>query len=102
MKTMTKLFALGGIAALGGVGGFAAIRAGRRRAAARKSQIDDFSFLSDLDEPVVVTDEVIVVTEAGPYEVDMELIPTDDLQPQQEAAGEPSSFDIPGRGAGPR
>ena len=38
--------------------------------------MDSFD-LTDLDEPVVVTEEVIIVTEAGPYEIDMEMIPGD-------------------------
>ena len=55
-----------------------------------------------------MTEEVVVVTEAGPYEIDMELIPAEDAQnenqaqsqqPQQQDA---SSFEMPGRGAGPR
>jgi hypothetical protein len=72
---MTKFFALGGLAAAG-AGAFAAARA--RRASKRKQAVDEAFDFSDLDEPVVVTEEVVVVTEAGPYEIDMELIPVDD------------------------
>ncbi|HEY5946258.1 MAG TPA: hypothetical protein VIV40_12235 [Kofleriaceae bacterium] len=68
---MTKMFALGAL----GAGAYGAVRA-VRRAAAKKQQVDQFD-LSDLDEPVVVAEEVVVVTESGPYEIDMELIPAD-------------------------
>lgn len=91
---MTKLFALGGLGALG-AGAVVAIRAARR-ASARKQQIDAFDY-GDLDEPVIV-EEVVVVTEAGPYEIDMELIPAD--EPKQDIAS--PNVDMPGRGAGPR
>lgn len=72
MKAMTKLFALGAL----GAGAYAAVRA-KRRTAAKNHQMDAFD-LTDLDDPVIVTEEVVVVTEAGPYEIDMELIPGDD------------------------
>ena len=68
MKTMTKMFALGGASLLAGAGAFAAIRA-KRRAAAKQQAIDAFDF-TDLEEPIVVTDEVIVITETDPYAFD--------------------------------
>jgi hypothetical protein len=80
MRTMTKLFALGGFAAAG-AGAFAAVRA--RRAAKRQQQVDEAFDFSDLDEPVVVTEEVFVITEATPYDIE-------------------DDFEMPGRGAGPR
>lgn len=69
------MFALGALGALG-AGTLAAVRA-RRAAAAKQQQVDAFDY-GDLDEPVIVTEEVIIVTEAGPYEIDMELVPADD------------------------
>jgi hypothetical protein len=48
------------------------------RRAAKRQQVDDAFDFSDLDEPVIVTEEVVVVTEAGPYEIDMELVSVDD------------------------
>lgn len=92
------MFALGGLVALG-AGSYAAIRA-KRAATARQQQIDAFDF-ADLDEPVIVTEEVVVVTEAGPYELDMELIPADD-QAQQAKPSDETEFKMPGRGAAPR
>jgi hypothetical protein len=65
MKAMTKIFALSGLAAAAGAGVFAAARA-RRNSAKRQQQIDSFDF-SDLDDPVIVTEEVVVITEADPY-----------------------------------
>lgn len=104
MKTMTKLIGLGAIAG----GAFAASRIAKRIAARREQQsIDDAFDFGDIDEPVVVTEEVVVVTEAGPYEIDMELVPVEEAQnenqaqPQQQQQ-DASSFDMPGRGAGPR
>jgi hypothetical protein len=95
MKAMTKLFVLGAVSA----GVFAAVRA-KRRTAAKTQQMDAFD-LGDLDEPVIVTEEVIVVTEAGPYEIDMELIPADD-RAQNQNQQDQSSFEMPGRGSPPR
>jgi hypothetical protein len=95
MKAMTKLFALSAL----GAGAYAAVRA-KRRAAAKTSQMDAFD-LSDLDEPVVVTEEVVIVTEAGPYEIDMEMIPGDN-QAQNQNQQDKSSFEMPGRGSAPR
>jgi hypothetical protein len=64
------MFALGAL----GAGAYAVVRA-IRRGAARNQQLDVDAFLSDLEEPVVVTEEVIVVSEAAPYEMDMEMMP---------------------------
>ena len=95
---MTKLFVLGAI----GAGAYAALRAKKATAAKtqRMNAVGSFD-LSDLDEPVVVTEEVIIVTEASPYDIEMEMIPGDDRaqnQNQQDA----SSFEMPGRDAPPR
>ena len=68
------MFALGALGALGAAGTVAAVRA-KRAAAAKKQQLDDAFDFGDLDEPVIVTEEVVVVTEAGPYEIEMELVP---------------------------
>jgi hypothetical protein len=65
MKAMTKLFALGAL----GAGVYGAVKASQRAAANRKTQQMDAFDLSDLDEPVIITEEVIVVTEANPYEL---------------------------------
>jgi hypothetical protein len=64
MKDMTKLFALGGAAAVG-AGVLGVVKMAKRRAAkkAQQHEIDEFDF-TDLDEPVVVTEEVIVITPA--------------------------------------
>ncbi len=113
MKAMTKLFALGAV----GAGAYATVRAlMHARAKHQQQEIDAFDY-GDLDAPVVVAEEVVVVTEAGPYEIEMELVPSEELgesqgagqneaaQPQssqQQTAGDGSSFDIPGRGAPPR
>ena len=87
MKTMTKMFALGGVGLLGAAAAVAAVRA-KRRAAAKQQAIDAFDF-ADLDEPVIVTEEVLIVTEPDPFDVET-----------QRATG--SDFEMPGRGAGPR
>jgi len=60
MKTMTKLFALGGLGAVG-AGVFAAVRAARRASA---KQPDDAFDYGDLDTPVVVTEEVVIISAA--------------------------------------
>src|SRR5689334_2289725 len=97
MKTMTKLFALGGLAAAGGTV-IAAVRA-KRRARAKHQQIDAFDY-ADLDEPVIVTEEIVVVSDTGPYEIEMELIPAD--QPGADATESTDDLGGPGREAGPR
>jgi hypothetical protein len=62
MKDMTKLFALGG-AAVFGAGVYGAVKMAKRRAIkkAQQREIDEFDF-GDLDEPIVVTEEVVVIT----------------------------------------
>ena len=95
MKAMTKLFVLGAVGAVA----YAAVRA-KQRTAGKTQQMDAFD-LADLDEPVIVTEEVVVVTEAGPYEIDMELIPADDRAQDQSQQAQ-SSFEMPGRGSPPR
>ena len=96
MKAMTKLFALGAL----GAGAYAAVKA-KQRAAASKNQMDAFD-LTDLDEPVVITEEVVIITEAGPYEIDMEMIPGDQAAQNQNQQSDPSNFEMPGRGSAPR
>ena len=69
---MTKIVALGALGA-GAVGaGVFALRARQRRAAAQQT-VDDFD-LSDLDEPVIISEEVVVVTET-PFGVDFQAVP---------------------------
>jgi hypothetical protein len=69
MTITSKIVALGAL----GAAAYGVARAMRRRDVIH--DIDQRFDLSDLDDPVVVTEEVIVITEAGPYEVDLELIP---------------------------
>lgn len=87
MKTMTKLFGLGllGAAVLGAM-------TAKRRSDMKKQENLDALEGEDLDTPVVVTEEYIVVTEAIP--VDAELIA--DEQGQQQP------FETPGRDTNPR
>lgn len=83
MKATTKLMALGAI----GAAAYGVARATRRRKPSTDvdsmfdaSDVHDISEVSDttaVDTPVIVTEEVVVITEAGPYEVDLELIPAD-------------------------
>jgi len=66
MKTMTKMFGLG-IGALGLlVGGTYGVRAIKRRIALKKIDAE-LAELESLDEPVIVTEEVIIVTEPDPF-----------------------------------
>jgi hypothetical protein len=104
MKAMTKLFGLGAV----GAGVYAALRAKQRRAALHQENqdaIEAFDY-GDLEAPIVITEEVVVVTEAEPYDIEMVLIPADEPQDQarNENRSDPSasSFDMPGRDAGPR
>jgi hypothetical protein len=75
MKASTKLIMLGTIGAGAAAGAVLAIRHSR----AKKFQRNLDAVLSDieaeLDEPVIVSEEVVVVTEAGPFDVDMEHVP---------------------------
>jgi hypothetical protein len=91
MKAMTKLFALG---ALGAGAAYAGVRA-KKRAAAKKQPMDAFD-LSDLDEPVLVTEEVVIFTEPLAFEA------SQGAQNQNQQKSDQSSFEMPGRGSGPR
>jgi hypothetical protein len=74
MKIMTKLLALGTVAAAA----YGAVRSLRRRRT--KTDLDRSFDTSDVSaDPTVVVEEVVVITEAGPLEVDLELIPVDEL-----------------------
>ena len=83
MKATTKLMALGAI----GAAAYGVAKAKRRAKPTTDvhsmfdaSDVHDISDVTDttaVDTPVIVTEEVIVITEAGPYEVDLELIPAD-------------------------
>ncbi|HEX5061565.1 MAG TPA: hypothetical protein VFV99_19490 [Kofleriaceae bacterium] len=61
---MTKLFALGGVGAIG-AGVFAAVRRARRNAAMKRAVSDAFDY-GDLDNPVVVSEEFVIVGAAPP------------------------------------
>ena len=66
---MTKLFAVGAVGVIG-AGAFVAVRA-KRRADARRQQanaLDPFA-ITDLDEPVIISEEVVFVTEDPPSEM---------------------------------
>jgi hypothetical protein len=69
MTIKSKIVALGAL----GAAAYGVARAMRRRDVT--SDIDTRFDSSDLDDPVIVTEEVVVISEAGPYEVDFELIP---------------------------
>lgn len=90
---MTKLFALGAL----GAGAFATVRAIKRRSLEREQRDIESSFdFADLDEPVVVSEEVVIVTELEPFEQGIENIEN----PVEKA--DDQSFEMPGRGAAPR
>lgn len=92
MKATTKLIALGTAGALGAAA-YGATRMLRRRRPKPTTDVDaeldasdvsdiseitdtdDINDTDDIEEPIVV-EEVVVIT--GPYEVDIELIPSDD------------------------
>ena len=76
MKNMTKMFALGALGLLG-VAGAVGVRALVRRhkmKAATNLDLDEF------EEPLIVAEEVVVVTEEGPFGIEMELIPVDEIR----------------------
>jgi hypothetical protein len=67
MKTMTKLIGLGAIAG----GAIGASLLAKRIAARRAQSVDDQFDFGDLegdDEPVIIGEEIIIVTEAAPYD----------------------------------
>jgi len=64
---MTRLFALGALGLALGAGVYAIGRAVKRRSDARRQQDPDTAFdYSDVDEPVIV-EEVVIVTEPSAY-----------------------------------
>ena len=83
MKATTKLLALGAM----GAAAYGVARATRRSKSTTDvdslfdaSDVHDISEVSDttnVETPIVVTEEVVVITEAGPYEVDLELLPAE-------------------------
>ena len=73
MKLNSKLIAIGAVGALGAAAYGIAHKMRRRRQA---SDIDSRFDTSEL-EPVIVSEEVVVVTDATPYDVDLDLIPVD-------------------------
>jgi hypothetical protein len=79
MKTINKIIALGAVGAAGVAGTVAIVRAIRARRAEQQFEVSDIDEIGDTndveDEPVIVSEEVIIVTEANPYEADMEEIP---------------------------
>jgi hypothetical protein len=88
MKSMTKIIGLGlGVLGLFTVAGSVGIRALRRRRAMKLID-EELAAIEELDEPVVVAEEIIIVTEPDPY-----------LEMQTEEAA-PAT--MPGRDAGPR
>ena len=83
----------GVLAAGAAIATVAAVRRAQHRLAARHQQeINEIDF-ADLDEPVVVIEQEVDITDA-------ELLPPEDYHPiheEQEAV-----WQMPGRGAGPR
>ena len=79
MHTTTKLFALGAV----GAAAYGATRMMRKRsrpanidARFDRSDVSDASAVQDADDAIIY-EEVIVITD-GDYEVDIDLIPSDD------------------------
>lgn len=85
---MTGLIAAGTVVAAA----FAARQARHHAAARRQQEINEIDF-ADFDEPVVVTEQEVSVTDA-------ELVPPEDYHPSQEP--QTTAWEMPGRGAGPR
>lgn len=73
MKLNGKLIAIGAVGALGAAA-FGVAHAVRRRRQTR--DIDARFDTSDL-EPVIVSEEVVVVTDATPYDADLDFIQVD-------------------------
>ena len=88
MKVMTALLAVGAAAATV----YAARRAQHHLDAKHQQEINELDF-ADLDEPVVVTERELDVSDA-------ELVPPEDYHPVPEEHA--SAWEMPGRGAGPR
>jgi hypothetical protein len=89
MKAMTGLLAFGAAAAAT----YAARRAKHHAHAKHQQEMNELD-LADLDEPVVVTEQEVIVTDA-------ELVPPEDYHPAQEQQ-QAAAWEMPGRGAGPR
>lgn len=68
MTIKTKLVALGAL----GAAAYGVARAIRRRDVT--SDVDTRFDSSDLDAPVIVTEEVIVISDEGPFEAELDLI----------------------------
>jgi hypothetical protein len=86
MKASTKLILLG-LGATGAAGGAVlAVRYFRARNFERNLDTLLTDLDAELEEPVIVSDEVIVVTEAGPYEADMEVVPQEGIEPDDSHA----------------
>lgn len=96
MKTMTKMFGLGigalGLVAAGGYG----VRAIKRRRA--NAKIDaELAEIESFAEPVVVAEEIIIVTEPDPFYAGISI----EEPAVQEQHTEPAGG-MPGRNSGPR
>ncbi len=81
MHTTTKLFALGAV----GVAAYGATRMMRHRlrpatidARFDRSDVRDTSDVQDIDDAIIVTEEVIVITDGDYEDFDIDLIPSDD------------------------
>ena len=69
MKFNSKLVALGALGAASlGAAAYGVARAIRRRDVT--SDVDTRFDSSDLDEPVIITEEVIVISDAAPFEAE--------------------------------
>ena len=88
MKAMTGLLAVGAAA----ITAYGVRRAQRRAAAKHQQEFNEIDF-ADVDEPVVVTEAEVIVTDA-------ELVPPEDYHPAQEEQA--TVWQMPGRGAPPR
>jgi hypothetical protein len=76
MKLKTKLVAFGAFGAIGAAA-IGVARAIRRREAS--SDVDSLFDSSDLDEPVIISEEVIVITDEGSDDIESDLF-TDTLR----------------------
>jgi hypothetical protein len=89
---MTGLLAFGALAA----GTYAARRATQHAHEKHQQELNELDF-ADLDEPVVVTERELDVTDV----TEAELVPPEDYHPAQQEQ-QASAWEMPGRGAGPR